>query len=103
MQVNFNEKSRSGINRGEFIEALMRIAKIKYVDTGHFKRTALSEAFAKLLEEEIIKKWQEHDCHKAERLKLIWTNEINDLLEVNLLSLKTFFNSLIAHKTKWLD
>ena len=56
MQVNFNEKSRSGINRGEFIEALMRIAKIKYVDTGHFKRTALSEAFAKLLEEEIIKK-----------------------------------------------
>ncbi len=35
----------------------MRIAKIKYVETGLIKRSALSEAFAKLIEEEIMKKW----------------------------------------------
>ena len=34
VQVNTNNKTVTGINRGEFIEALIRIAKAKYKDTG---------------------------------------------------------------------
>lgn len=34
VQVNTNVKSRTGLNRGEFIETLLRIARSKYIDTG---------------------------------------------------------------------
>jgi hypothetical protein len=38
VQVDTNNKFRNGIIRGEFIEALIRIAKAKYMDTGIEKK-----------------------------------------------------------------
>jgi hypothetical protein len=38
VQVDTNNKFRNGIIRGEFIEALIRIAKAKYVESGIEKR-----------------------------------------------------------------
>jgi len=38
VQVDTNNKFRNGIIRGEFIEALIRIAKAKYIDTGVEKK-----------------------------------------------------------------
>jgi hypothetical protein len=34
VQVNTNNKMANGINRGELLEALVRIAKAKFKDTG---------------------------------------------------------------------
>jgi hypothetical protein len=46
VQVDTNNRTRVGINRGEFIETLVRIAKVKYKDTGICR--SIDEAFAKL-------------------------------------------------------
>jgi len=42
VQVDTNNKFRIGINRGEFIEALVRIAKAKFVETGLEKRLEIA-------------------------------------------------------------
>jgi hypothetical protein len=48
VQVNTNNKATVGINRGEFIEALIRIARAKYKDTGFEEN--LASALDRLIE-----------------------------------------------------
>jgi hypothetical protein len=49
VQVNTNNPSKKGVRRGEFIEALIRVAKLKFVDTKI--EPDLVKAFEKLIDE----------------------------------------------------
>ena len=60
VQVNTNVKTRTGLNRGEFIETLLRIARQKYIDTGICKQ--VPDAL-QMLVDKIHSKWQEADPH----------------------------------------
>lgn len=81
VQVDTNNKFRIGINRGEFIEALVRIAKAKFVETGLEKR--LEIALDLLIERYLKPNWITDRWQKL-RDKKFWNNEINDILQANL-------------------
>jgi len=75
--VNSYVKAKQGLNRGEFIELLIRIAKSKFVETGKVKQ--VSSAFKMLIEDFMkplwpVGRWQEL------RSKQFWNNEVNDVL-----------------------
>jgi len=92
VQVDTNVKSRNGIIRGEFLEALIRVAKAKYVETGIEKR--LDVALEKLVEGLIKPNWPADRWQKL-RDKKFWNNEVNDILQVNLEGLK------MLHRKFW--
>jgi hypothetical protein len=101
--VSTNDKTRNGINRGEFIEAIIRIAKAKYLDTGLCKK--LTEGIEKIID--LVKlnyKWS--DPHET-RKKVFWTTEVNDLLGYNLDGLQkvysNFYNLREVVKKRWMD
>jgi hypothetical protein len=101
--VSTNDKARNGINRGEFIEAIIRIAKAKFLDTGLCKK--LTEAIEKIIE--LVKfNYRCNDPHST-RKKLFWTTEVNDLLGINLDGLQKvysgFYNLREVVKKRWMD
>lgn len=59
-----------------------------------------------MIEANIKQNWIEVNYHES-RVKYIWTNEVNDLLEVNLEGLKRiagqYWNIKGAFKKKWLE
>lgn len=101
--MSTNDKARNGINRGEFIEAIIRIAKAKFLDTGLCKK--LTEAIEKIIE--LVKfNYRCNDPHST-RKKLFWTTEVNDLLGINLDGLQKvysgFYNLREVVKKRWMD
>ena len=102
-QVNTNF-ARIGLNRGQFIEALIRIAKAKYLEVNITK--SLHEALEMLVCEHIAKEWTTCRWHDL-RVSRIWTVEVNDLLDANLEGLKkvySMFRDLKAvNKKRWMD
>lgn len=93
-----------GINRGEFIEALIRIAKAKYKDTGACE--TLDEALNNLIEKNIKPSWGDSLWHQT-RVTKFWTCEINDLLEANIEGIKRvftlFWDLKAVNKKKWME
>lgn len=80
-------RTRVGLNRGEFIESLIRIAKAKYLETGQSK--TLIDAFERLIEHVRVH-WGDSQPQTT-RKKVFWTVDVNDLLGVNLDNLKKVF------------
>jgi hypothetical protein len=78
VQVDTNNKFRNGIIRGEFIEALIRVAKAKYMDTGIEKK--FDVALETLIEKCVKPNWPAERWQKL-RDKRFWNNEINDILQ----------------------
>ena len=80
----------NGLQRFEFLEILVRLAMIKYLETKVVK--FFPEAIEKLIVECIIpyfvpEPWQEF------RDKYLWTIEVNDLLEANKANLEKIYNN----------
>jgi hypothetical protein len=81
-------KNKSGFVRSEFIEVLVRISKFKFLETGICP--SYHEAFNHLIENFIkpnfnLLPWQEF------RTNELWTLEVNDVMETNMVGLKKLF------------
>lgn len=48
-------KDNNGLCRYEFMEAIVRLARAKYMDTA--KETVLSSAVRRIIEDDILKNW----------------------------------------------
>lgn len=90
---------KTGLSRGEFIEFLVRIALIKYKDT----EKKASNAVKKLIEEEIRPKFTFFPTWMEFRNRYLWTLDVNDVFQANLVSLqKLYSRNQTIHKT-WLE
>jgi hypothetical protein len=90
----------NGLCRFEFLEILVRLANIKYLETKIVK--SFTEAAEKLISECVIhnflpESWQEF------RDKELWTIDVNDVLEANLDNLKKIYASYITQVHKSMD
>lgn len=98
-----------GLNRAEFIEMLVRLAIIKYMtfNSDFFKDTEVckkaSQAFDRLLNEEIMNKWVLKPSWMEFRLRYLWTSDVNDVFAANLHYIrKIYTRNQTIHKT-WLE
>ena len=85
-QTNYEEIEQDNnddnkLNRFEFLEILLRIAKGKYIDFG--KETQLAYAFTKLLQTYILPMLPKLWPLQSWRDEHLWTTEINEFFKVN--------------------
>ena len=83
----------NGLKRFEFLENLVRLANVKYIEPKIVK--SYPEATEKLIVECIIPNfipdpWQEF------RIKQLWTIDVNDLLEANLENLNKIYKHYLT-------
>ena len=88
------------LNRFEFMEILVRLANIKFIETKKIK--GFDEATAHLIEDYIMpnytpEPWQEF------REKELWTIDVNDILEANQEHLRKIYNSFLSQLHKAMD
>lgn len=93
------ENPANALSRFEFLEILVRLANNKFKETGVC--ATYEEAFNKLLEEHVLplanpEPWQEF------RDELLWTVEVNDVLEANLEGMKKVYNSYHEPRKKFM-
>ena len=92
---------KTGLNRSEFIEVLVRIAKGKFVDTKICSK--VSEALAMLLQENVLKDWSLTPTWQEFRSRYLWTLDVNDVFAANQYGLqKIYGRNQNMHKT-WLE
>lgn len=75
----------NGLCRFEFLEAVVRLAKAKYIATGVEK--TYSDAVSRIIKDNVIK-YNPCEAWHGFRDKLLWQMEVNDLMEPNLPGLK---------------
>ena len=68
------------LNRFEFLEILVRLANIKFIETKKIKR--FDEATRHLIEDYIMPNYTPYPCQSF-RDEQLWTIEVNDILEAN--------------------
>ena len=74
------------MNRGEFIEILVRVAIYKYMDTRIVKTPVL--AFEKFMSEDIMPKWELKPTWQDFRTRYLWTLDVNDVFFANIFGLR---------------
>ena len=77
----YNPENKNNIKRANFVEALIRIAKQKYLDQG--KEKHLSSAVKTILDL-IESKYGTVDRWQGVRQEHFWTLEVNDILHANI-------------------
>ena len=87
------------MSRFEFLEIIARLAHSKYKETGIC--STYEESMQKLCEEHIFplanpEPWQEF------RDELLWTIDVNDVLEVNLEGIKKLYNHFHEPRKKFM-
>jgi len=94
-----DENPSNALSRFEFLEILVRLANNKFKETGVC--ATYEEAVKKLLEEHVLplanpEPWQEF------RDELLWTIEVNDVLEANLDGLKKVYTNYHEPRKKFM-
>ena len=84
--------------RFEFWEILVRIANLKYRETGVTQ--SFSEALSMLIEERLIPYAQSGFSWQQFRTRHLWTMEVNDLFEANLENLKKVYSKFQSPSKK---
>jgi len=92
-----NVNPDNALNRYEFVEIIVRLAKAKYIDTGNTK--SYSEALKKLIQNHILKH-DSSDPWQMFREKKLWTVPVNDLMEPNVPALKKLYESYFEPRKK---
>lgn len=90
ISVNFDQAPMEGRNnselcRYEFFEAIVRLARAKYIDSG--KEIVLSAAVRRIVEEDILKNFPFEPWMEFREYHL-WTKDVTDVFMVNLDSIK---------------
>ena len=94
--TNFEETDQDNnddfaLNRFEFLEILIRIARGKYMDFGGTEKS-ISYALMKLMQSHILPMASQSLPLQSWRDDELWTLEVNDLLEVNLRGIKKLYD-----------
>ena len=94
-----DDNPTNALSRFEFLEILVRLAQFKFVNSGVC--STYEEAMQKLLEEHIFpyanpEPWQEF------RDELLWTIDVNDVLEVNLDGLRKVYSFFHEPRKKYM-
>jgi hypothetical protein len=92
--TNFEEEDQDNnddlaLNRFEFLEILVRIARGKYVETG--KEKHVSYGLMKLMQTHILPMHSTSIPIQSWRDKELWTNEVSDMLETNMRQIKKVY------------
>ena len=101
ISANYNDSANSGGNsakellRYEFLEVLVRIAKVKYLDPGI--HDSYRPALEHLLTEE-ISRFPSKQTWQRWRSEELWTIGCNDVLKANLDGLNKLYKSLIVKR-----
>ena len=74
-------KDNNNMCRYEFMEAIVRLARAKYIDTQ--KESLLSEGLRKIIEDDILKNWPWEPWQEF-RVNQLWTKEVSDVFMVNI-------------------
>ena len=88
-EVDLEENDDNSLCRYEFLEIIVRMAKIKYKDKGVCETVA--EATQKLIEEYIIPNSKEHMPWQGFRKNRLWNLDCDDLFKANISSLNELF------------
>ena len=86
--------------RFEFIETLVRIASVKFKETGVCR--SFAEAFEKLLEEHVFPLAHEGEWQQF-RDKYLWVDAVSDLLDANLKALKKVYQRAYKPRQKFMS
>lgn len=78
--------------RFEFLEVLVQIARGKYIETG--AESNLSQALSTLFNRHILPMHPQLPNLNEWRISELWTIEMNNLLEVNLPSIRELYDFL---------
>lgn len=89
----------NALSRFEFLEIILRLAQSKYKETGIC--ATYEEAMSKLLEEHIFP-YANPDPWQEFRDELLWTIDVNDVLEVNLEGLKKVYTNYHEPRKKFM-
>lgn len=95
-EVEQENNDDNALCRFEFMEILVRCAKGKYLDNS--KDKSLYNAVKRLIEDKILDTTNTMVPWHRFRLEQLWTNEVNDLLEVNLGALRILFETIAKTK-----
>lgn len=95
-EVDQENNDDNALCRFEFIEILVRCAKGKYLE--HSQDKSLYKATKRLIEEKILVMTDKLVPWQRFRTEQLWTNEVNDLLEVNLGVLKILYEKIAKVK-----
>lgn len=93
------DKGRGGLMRGEFIELLLRVAKLNYFDTG--KAKSVSEAFELLINNQLLPNYYPTEWQQLRETQF-WNIPVNDMLAVNEDGLKKIFGMYGTKVKKWM-
>ena len=99
--ANYEEFDQEGnddnaLVRFEFIEMLLRLSKAKYVDTGEL--SSISESLEKIFVAHIMPMEEKLIAYQKWRYEQLHTNEINDLLLINLNALRKLYDFIAKIK-----
>lgn len=99
--VNYEEEDLSqnddnSLVRFEFMEIIVRMAKIKFFQQG--KCDSVAEATEMMIKEFIIPNSIEHMEWQGFREKDLWTLEVDDLFKANLQSLEKLYKKFATNK-----
>ena len=92
---------KTGLNRAEFIEMLVRIAIIKYQDSKVVKFA--SDAVQKLLEEVIVPQWVVQPTWMEFRTRYLWTLDVNDVFAANMFGIQKLYSRQQTIHKSWLE
>lgn len=95
-EIDQDQNDDNSLCRFEFLEMCVRIAKGKYIDFGNY--TSLSEATEKFIKTYIIPMEVNLFPYTRFRTEHLYTNEVNDLLQVNLAGILRIYDSIAAIK-----
>jgi hypothetical protein len=84
-QVEMEGKDNNALCRYEFMEAIVRLARAKYMDTA--KESVLSEAVRRIIEDDILKTWTWEPWMEF-RVNSLWQMDIADVIMVNIEGIK---------------
>ena len=98
--ANFEHKvhdtnSDATLNRFEFIEIIIRIAKFKYIEFG--TETNLASALGILLWVNFFPVINDYASVAIFREQKLWCQDVNDVLEVNIRPIRKLYDFIAKH------
>jgi hypothetical protein len=90
LKIEASTAPSNGLKRYEFLEIIVRLANIKYLETKIVK--TYSEATEKLITECCLPNFQPEPWQEF-RNQQLWTIDVNDIFEANLANLKKIYET----------
>ena len=95
-----DENPQNELVRFEFFEILLRVANVKYRETGICG--TYSEALDKLIKENVYANYKAHPWQEF-RDEELWTVEVNDVFEANLEGVKKVYQHFFDPRKKFMS